>query len=102
MYGPQPLGYWTSAKAQNCGDTHQHLTAGEQYRVAREFADYNGHLHPVGETWRFVGFSFLPYDDGLSLFVSFDGQREWHIPMQWRPEAQGSIIDNLADYVQKT
>jgi hypothetical protein len=46
-----------------------------------------------------MGFSFLPYDDGLSLFVSLDGKSEWHIPMQWRPEEQGTVLDNLAEYV---
>ena len=48
----------------------------------------------------FLGYSFLPYDDGLSWFVSFDGKQEWHIPMQWRDEEQGKTIDALAQFVQ--
>jgi Domain of unknown function (DUF3601) len=101
MHGPENLGHWSNATGPNCGPAHQHLVAGSRYRVAHEFRDFDGQLHPVGEHWQFLGFSFLPYDDGLSLFVSFDGTREWHIPMQWRPETQGKILDHLAQHVVK-
>lgn len=100
MYGPEKLGYWNSEKAPNCGSKHQILISGKRYRVIKEFADYDRHLHPVGEEWLFLGYSFLPYDDGLSWFVSFDGKQEWHIPMQWRDEEQGKTIDALAQFVQ--
>ena len=99
MYGPEKLGHWSSLKAPNCGSIHQHLVAGKRYRVVREFQDYDRDTHPIGESWTFMGFSFLPYDDGLSLFVSKDGRGEWHIRMQWRPEEQGAVLDNLVEYV---
>ncbi|WP_161966130.1 DUF3601 domain-containing protein [Steroidobacter cummioxidans] len=99
MYGPESIGYWSDLKAPNCGSKHQHLMAGKRYRVAREFRDYDRDTHPIGESWVFMGYSFLPYDDGLSLFVSLDGKQEWHIPMQWRPEEQGPVLGNLAEYV---
>ncbi len=101
MYGPQPKGYWSNIKAPNCGAKHQHLLAGKNYKVVHEFVDHDGQLHPVGESWLFMGYSFLPYEDGLSLFVSLDGLREWHIPMQWREEEQGPIIDKLESHVQE-
>ena len=100
MYGPNPLGFWSSGKAPNCGKNHQFLEASRKYRVVQAFTDNDGHSHPIGEEWTFLGFSFLPYDDGLSWFVSLDGKQEWHIPMQWRPEAEGKVIDALATYVQ--
>ena len=68
------------------------------YMVVQAFQDFDGNEHPVGETWSFIGSSFLPYDDGLSLFVAIDGERR-HIRMQWREDQQGAIVDNLADYV---
>ena len=37
----------------------------------------------------FLGHSFLPYEDGMSFFVSIDGINEWHLRLQWRPEEQG-------------
>ena len=61
--------------------------------------DFDNAIHPVGESWIFLRSSFLPYDDGLSLFVSVDGKAERQIRMQWRDEEQGPIIDHLADYV---
>jgi hypothetical protein len=76
-----------------------HLWPGATYVVVRAFRDFDGDEHSVGEIWTFVGSSFLPYDDGLSLFVTVEGERR-HIRMQWREDAQGEIIDNLNDYVQ--
>ncbi len=79
-FGPKPAGTWTGHKAANCGDNHHFLRAGERYEVIQAFTDYDQHLHAVGESWVFLGYSFLPYDDGMSFFVSFDGEQEWHPP----------------------
>lgn len=76
-----------------------HLQPGRDYEVVRPFRDYDGQEHATGESWTFIGSSFLPYDDGLSLFVAIGGQRR-QIRMQWRDEAQGPVIDELQDYVQ--
>ena len=82
----------------------KHLEVGRKYRVIRAFTDFDGQLHPVDETWRFRGTSFLPYDNGLSLFDSTkcrDGDwRDTQIRMRWADEDQGGIIDALADYLQ--
>lgn len=56
--------------------------------------------HPAGETWFFLGHSFLPYDDGLSLFISLDGEREWRIRLQWRDDQQGRLINGLEDHIR--
>lgn len=101
MYGPQPGGFWSGPKAVNSGPAYQFLTAGRRYQVTRAFLDYDGDLHPAGETWQFCGYSFVPYDDGLSLFVSLDGTQEWQIRLQQRAEEQGPLLDHLADYVQE-
>lgn len=71
-----------------------HLEPGQAYVVIREFADFDRLTHPVGERWTFEGHAFLPYDDGLTLMVT----DRW-IRLQWREDAQGSIIDNLAEYI---
>jgi hypothetical protein len=68
--------------------------------VVKEFKDFDGAIHPVGESWRFLEKSFLPYDDGLSLFVERDGQRV-QFRFQWREEGQAEIIDNFSDYVEE-
>ena len=76
-----------------------HLAPERDYVVVRAFGDFDGGEHSIGEVWTFIGSSFLPYDDGLSLFALIDGQRR-QIRMQWRDEQQGAIIDNLKDYLQ--
>jgi hypothetical protein len=101
MYGPEASGHWGGHTAPNTSKTHQFLEPGLRYRVVRAFADHDGHTHPEGEEWTFLGSAFAPYDDGLSWFVSLDGNREWQIPMQWRAEEQAAVVDNLAQYVQR-
>jgi uncharacterized protein DUF3601 len=97
MYGPYEPGHWS--KVTELQPTFEFLETGRRYRVCATFTDFDGDLHVPGEEWTFLGSSFLPYDDGLSLFVSLDGSREWQIRMQWRPEAQGGVLDELTSYV---
>ena len=79
--------------------SHSFLQPGKRYVVTRQFIDYDSQVHPVGESWTFVRSSFLPYEDGLSLFVSPDGKAEHQIRLQWRDDEQGSIIDHFSNYV---
>ena len=76
------------------------LIPGQTYRVITAFKDYDGSMHPIGETWRFVEKNFLPYEDGLSLFVEMNGQNT-SIRLQWRTESQGEIIDSFSDFVEE-
>ncbi len=99
MYGP---GRKIQESRLHLEKDHGHLLAGRKYIVVKQFQDYDKGVHPVGETWKFLGSSFLPYEDGLSLFVSLDDVHEWQIRMQWIPEEQGAIIDALEDYVKET
>lgn len=99
MYGPEERGHWTSHTGPNCGASYAFLQSGQHYRVLKSFVDFDGDKHCPGDQWEFLGYSFLPYDDGVSLFVSLDGVREWHIRMQDRPEEQGSILENLGEFL---
>ena len=48
------------------------LVPGWRYRIVRGFRDHDGIEHAPGECWRFDRYTFLPYEDGLSLFVTRD------------------------------
>ncbi len=76
------------------------LIPGQIYRVITEFKDFDGIIHVIGETWRFVEKNFLPYEDGLSLFVETGGQNI-SFRLQWRDESQGEIIDQFSMYVEE-
>jgi hypothetical protein len=76
------------------------LTRGRTYRVIAEFTDYDGLIHKVGESWRFLGHNFLPYEDGLTLSIEAEGSNAV-IRMQWLPESQEAIIDHFSDYVEE-
>ena len=79
--------------------TASDLVPGTTYRVKAVFQDYDRQTHEVGECWRFLEKNFVPYEDGLSLFVETDG-RSIQIRLQWRPDAQGAIIDRFSDFVE--
>lgn len=85
--------------ARGVGHGYAHLIPGQRYRVVKAFTDFDSQEHPVGEEWTYLGTAFLPYDDGRSIFVSLDGEKEWHIRMQDRAEEQGPILDNLREYI---
>ena len=74
------------------------LRPGAWYRVVAPFADYDRVSHEIGERWKFLRRAFLPYDDGLSLFVEQDG-REVHIRLQCREEEQGQLVHAFSDFV---
>ncbi|MDO8329119.1 MAG: DUF3601 domain-containing protein [Fluviicoccus sp.] len=86
-------------KYQNILDkSYRHLKEGFTYRVAKEFRDYDHNLQSLGITLVFIGSNFVPYEDGLSLFVSINGI-EQQIRLQCRPEEQKEIIENLEQYL---
>lgn len=78
----------------------KHLVPGRRYHIIKPFKDYDRSRHEEGESWTYLGHSFLPYEDGLTLFISLDGNEQSTIRLQWVTESQGEIIDNLASYVQ--
>ncbi|MDR2639050.1 MAG: DUF3601 domain-containing protein [Helicobacteraceae bacterium] len=96
MIGPKKMGFWSKSRK---GNAHQFLRPSKRYRVIKSFQDHDEHIHPEGEEWIFLGYSFLPYDDGLLWFVSFDEKREWSIPMRWNDSSQSAIIDRLSEYI---
>ncbi len=97
MIGPEPRGSWMCAAFRKPYDM---LRPGVQYRVVRSFTDYDRDEHAPGEIWIYLGYNFLPYDDGLSLFVSVNGEQEWHIRMQLRDDEQDGIVRELSRYLQ--
>jgi len=73
---------------------------GHEYRIVKEFRDFDGIEHRVDDRWIFRSKSFLPYDDGLSLFVETDGE-ERQIRLQWRLESQLDIIERFHEYAEE-
>ena len=95
MVGPKPRGFWSRIGPRD----YRTLRVGKRYRVTRAFVDFDGAEHAVGEEWTFVGHNYSAYDSGLSLFVSLDGEEEWHIRMLDYPDAQQPILERLGDYL---
>lgn len=75
------------------------LVPGWRYRIVRGFRDHDGIEHAPGECWRFERHTFLPYEDGLSLFVTREDGGAAQIRLQTRPEAEGPIAQALEKYL---
>jgi hypothetical protein len=77
------------------------LIPGRKYSVIKPFKDYDGHVHQPGQTWTFVETNFLPYEDGLTVHLTLDGNPKLLLfRLQWRPEQQADIIENFLQYVE--
>ena len=76
----------------------KHLNPGLSYRVTKAFCDHDGDLHPVDEKWVYIGYSFLPYESGLSLFATLSGQ-DVQVRLKWESGCQLDVIENLEDHL---
>ena len=76
------------------------LIQGQKYKVIKPFTDYDKHVHEPGETWTYVETNFLPYEDGLTVHLTLDGNPKILVfRLQWRREEQADIIENFKEYV---
>lgn len=91
-----PKGTCTS---HGVGHGFAHMTPGKRYRVIKAFKGFDRAVHPVGEAWTYIGAAFPPYDDGRSIFVSVDGERERHIRIQDRVEEKRDILGAPPTYI---
>lgn len=77
------------------------LQIGQKYRVKKEFIDFDRYTHTVGETWVFRSANFVPYEDGLTIYVTDTNGVEKSFRLQWREGQQDEIINNFSDYVNQ-
>jgi hypothetical protein len=77
--------------------TYEHLVSGNCYRIAKSFEDYDQNLRTEGHILEFLGSSFLPYEDGLSLFFRANGSTE-QIRLHLRREDHLDIANSLEQY----
>lgn len=78
---------------------YRYLRPGRLHRVVRAFADHNGLLHPVGETWTFLRCDSFPSEKGISWFVAMPDGSERQIRLQRRPYHDHGILEYLDDHV---
>lgn len=95
----KPIGYWSHSRAANIGKEYGYLKANHKYCVIQEFTDCNACTHMVGETWTFLAYSYLPYDDGLQWIVTSDPAEEWMIPLYLAAEEFSKIARAISEYV---
>ncbi len=75
------------------------LKNGATYKVTKEFTDFDGKIHEVGETWAFEKITYLPYHSGVSLFVIEDG-KEVIYRFQDEAEGQQGFLTDLTNYIE--
>ncbi len=98
MQGPQPTGTFNGLSEFSPWEDGK-LSRGTRYRVIKEFIDFDGDVHPIGEEWAFVASIFSPYDELLLIGVRLPSGEEWKILLSATAEAQHAVIENILRYV---
>jgi len=98
--GPKEIGVWSDLHAPNIKYTYGSLRRGCKYRVIKTFTE-SGTIHPLGEQWTFLASAFLPHDNGLQWFVTFDGKQEWSINLWLDAPEEAEIERKLDEYIER-
>ncbi|SRR5579871_660094 len=99
MKGPYPIG--TCVPHQRADETPwegPHAARGQRYRVVKAFIDADGDHHAIGEEWMFLYSTFSRFDEILTLFIRWDSNDEWGLPLSWDQPANADVIDNFSSY----
>lgn len=75
------------------------LIPGRRYEVILPFVDFDGDLHEPPQQWVFLGHNFVPYDDGLMLWVIWGDGSRGVMRFCWDENHQGHILDAFERYV---
>jgi hypothetical protein len=75
------------------------LTSGETYIVIKEFTDYDGVKHPVGEKFEFDVYDYFPHDAGYTIYVRMDG-KDKAIRLGNHEKRQAHVVRALGKYVK--
>ena len=75
------------------------LISGKSYRVTKAFKDADGHDHPIGEQWVYLGSMFDRNYNDVSFCVRLGAAEEWRIPLIWKQEQQGDVVDHWDKYL---
>ena len=81
-------------------DFENYLYSGDYVKVIKEFKDYYGFTHQVGEKFYFACVYFLPYEDGYTLYISKNKLNISPIYLQNREETQGEICSHPEKYFE--
>lgn len=74
-----------------------HLRPGTSYRVVKSFLDAAKSVHPVGETWTYLG--YLPSGFAEATYISVANQEQSHggFAIPWDDSAE-SVVNNMQLY----
>ena len=75
------------------------LFGGNAYRVIKAFKDADGDEHAIGEEWPYLGSMFDRNYNEVSFCIRLGNAEEWSIPLIWRRDQQGDIVDHWDKYL---
>lgn len=80
---------------------YAHLKCGHRYKVVKPFVDFDDEVHPVGEIWNYLGYSYLPYNSGLTIFAVIK-EKLVAIRLCDDPDFQQHIVSELDNHLKET
>ena len=79
---------------------YKHLKQNSVYIVSKEFSDFDSTRHKEGTVLRFVGYSFFPYDAGLTLLFEHE-RSDYTVRLRLdQNDSQSRIDENLDKYIE--
>jgi hypothetical protein len=78
----------------------RNLERGRRYRVNKAFTDSDGDNHQIGEEWVFVSSMYSKFDELLTLCIQDSTGQYWQLPLFWKKEKQGEIIEHIDKFVE--
>lgn len=75
------------------------LVKGKTYIVIKEFTDYDGRKHPVGEKFEFDLYDYYFLDMGYTLYIKKNGE-EKIMRLKDHKKHQAQLIKTLPDYIK--
>lgn len=76
------------------------LVLGRRYRIVQEFRDHHGSVHPVGEEFTYRGYSYFPYDEGHTIYVSTAVGKESFISLCGLDPAQNRVLEAMHEFIE--
>ena len=98
MQGPLPNGSFRGMTQPPHWEEGR-LLRGKKYRVIKEFVDFEGDIHPVGEEWVFVASMFSHYDELLLIGIRDSSGVEWKFHLEASPSDQHQVMRSFLEYV---
>ena len=89
------------AKGMMRENFQDYLVPGKKYRVIKPFLDAVKSVHPVGETWTFLGYLPNGFAEATYIFITTETHTEGGFGIDWNSTENNLGLENLRNFIQE-